>query len=366
MFITTVLFAQTDKQIQSTLDSICKASGYPGVVFSYVDELSNKHEYASGMADTLRGLPMKPTYKMHGGSTGKTIVSSIIMQLVLEGKISIEDKISQHLGSNTWYSRLANHKDITIRHLLQHSSGIVRYEFKPSFLKQLHEDPLKIWKPEELLSFVFDDQPPFEAGKGFTYSDTNYILLGMIIEKVTGKEFYEEAKRRILIPHKLTSFTPTNSDKIDMMAQGYYEEGSEYALGFKAPFLKDKIAQNNMQFEWTGGGYAYKTSDYALLLKKIYEGEIFELDKVKDDFFKYIDAQEIRGEYGLGVIKYEVPEIGVLIGHSGFFPGYNTLGFYHPKSKTSFAMQTNSTSVQQLRKFFGDYLLLVKSVVNHK
>ena len=302
----TLLFSQTNVQIQRTLDSINKASGYPGAIFSYVDKLNNKHRYASGMADTLAKTPMTPTHKMHGGSTGKTVVSSVIMQLVLEDKIGLNDKVSQYLGSNEWFPRLANHSNITIKHLLQHSSGIVRYEFKPSFLKELHKDPNKMWKPEELLSFVFDDIPPFEAGKGFTYADTNYILLGMVIEKVTGQDFYEEASRRILTPHQLTSFTPTNTNKISNMAQGYYEEGSEYALGFKSPFLKDNMAQNNMQFEWTGGGYVFENSDYALLLKKVYEGEVFELNKIKDDFFGYIDAPEVRGKYGLGFMKYEV------------------------------------------------------------
>src|SRR5690606_529053 len=114
----------------------------------------------------------------------------------------------------------------------------------------------------------------------------------------------------------LQSFTPTNTRMIPNMAQGYYDSDSEYALGFDSPFLKDGKTQNNMQWEWTGGGYAYKTHEYAQLLKLIYEGKVFDFEKVKDDFFGYINSQEIGGQYGMGVHKLTLPGVGEVIGHS--------------------------------------------------
>ena len=115
-----------------------------------------------------------------------------------------------------------------------------------------------------------------------------------------------------------------------------------------------------MQFEWTGGGYAYRNQDYARLLNAIMSGEAFSMEYLKDDYFNFIDAPEIQGSYGLGVIKYDFPGIGTLIGHSGFFPGYNTVGFYHVESEQIFTMQINSTDLPQLQQFFGDYLGLVR------
>lgn len=352
-----------DSIIQSSLDSICQKSNYPGVVFTYIDASGGVHAFASGLADKEKNVRMTPEHKLHGGSTGKTIVSAVIMQLVTEGKLNFDDKVSTYLSSYAWFPRLANADQLTIRQLLQHSSGIIRYEFKEAFLNELKKNPKKVWQPEELIAFVLDDTPPFAAGEGFTYSDTNYILLGMIIEKVTGNDFYDEAARRVLTPQKLNTITPTRINPIQNMAQGYYTEGTEYALGFKAPFLIDGIAQNNMQFEWTGGGYAYANADYARLLKKLYEGEVFDMAALKDDFFGYVDALEIRGKYGLGVIRYEFPNVGELIGHSGFFPGYNTAGFYHTASKKVFTMQINCTEMPQLQRFFGDYLKLVSEIL---
>lgn len=355
--------AQTDQAIQTALDSIREASDFPGVVFTYIDSEGSVHAFASGMADKEQQVPMTVDHKLHGGSTGKTVVSAVVMQLISEGKLALDDNVSKYLGNYNWYSRLANATDITIRQLLQHTSGIVRYEFKEEFLKDLEANPSRTWKPEELLAYVLDDEPPFEAGKGFTYADTNYILLGMIIEQLTGNTFYSEAESRVLKPLGVTSFSPTNTTTIPNMAQGYYTEGSEYALGFKAPFLVDGEAQNNMQFEWTGGGYAYKNSDYARLLKSIYEGEAFDMEALEEEFFDYADAEEIGGMYGLGVIKYEFPGLGTFIGHSGFFPGYNTAGFYHPDTKQVFTMQINSTEAPQLQRFFRNYLGLVRMIL---
>ncbi|WP_370086474.1 serine hydrolase domain-containing protein [Ekhidna sp.] len=358
-----LIFGQSDKEIQAALDSIQKSAGFPGVVFTYIDTDGNVRAFASGMADEENNIAMSTDHKLHGGSTGKTVVSAVIMQLVSEGSIALDDKVSRYLGDNIWYSRLANAAEITVRNLLQHTSGIIRYEFKEAFLNDLAVDPSKIWKPEELLSYVLDDEPPFAVGEGFTYSDTNYILLGMIIEKVTGNTFYQEAENRVLKPLNITTFSPTNNSTIPNMAQGYYTEGSDYALGFRAPFLVDGKAQNNMQFEWTGGGYAYRNSDYARLLKSLYEGEVFDMDELGDEFFSYANAPEINGQYGLGVIKYVFPGLGTFIGHSGFFPGYNTAGFYHPDSGQVFTMQINSTNEAQLQRFFGSYLGLVRMIM---
>ncbi|GAB4252439.1 MAG: serine hydrolase domain-containing protein [Ekhidna sp.] len=364
LLICSITFGQNEK-LKAKIDSICNTSGYPGLVFSFIDKDGNVNAFASGYADKENNVRMTPQHKLHGGSTGKTIVPGVLMQLIAEGKVALDDKVSKYLGANDWFDQLANSQDITVRHLMQHSSGIVRYEFKEEFLNDLKKNPNKKWKPEELLAYVLGDAPPFEAGEGFTYSDTNYILLGMIIEKVTGNTFYDEARNRIIEPLGIASFSETNKKAISNMAQGYYEEGSEYALGFKSPFLVDGKAQNNMQFEWTGGGYAYENADYARLLKALYEGEVFDMELLRDDFFGYIAAEEIGGQYGLGVIQYQFPNLGEFIGHSGFFPGYNTAGFYHPETGQAFTMQINSTQGNHLRTFFRDYLTIVGMILRN-
>lgn len=357
----TALLGQPNK-LQKTLDSLCDKSGYPGMVFSHIDSNNNVYAYASGYANLEKRELMTVNHKLHGGSTGKTIVSALIMQLVQKGEISLDDKVSQYFKKTDWYSRMANAKDITIKHLMQHTSGIVRYEMKETFLNALLAEPKKVWQPEELLAFVLDDTPPFPAGKGFTYADTNYILLGMIIEKVTKRDFYELAKERVLDPLGIDGFHPTKNP-VPYMAQGYYSEKSEYALGFKSPFLINGLPQNNMQFEWTGGGYAFRNADYAYLLKQLYEGKLFGLEQLVDEYFNYVDAPEIGCKYGLGIMRYEFPGHGEFIGHSGFFPGYYTIGLYHTETKQAFSLQINSVDLKHLQSFFPDYFTLVRQIL---
>jgi len=136
-------------------------------------------------------------------------------------KIGLYDKIEKYLRREPWFSRLPNAKDITVRQVMNHSSGLVRYEFKEQFTKDLTANPDKGWKPTELVAYLLDEKPPFEAGKGWDYSDTNYIVLGMIIEKVTGRKFYDEAYRRLLKPLTLTGTIPQDGPRLPWVVQGY-------------------------------------------------------------------------------------------------------------------------------------------------
>ena len=353
-----------DQKLTGLLDSLREKSDYPGVVFAYVDSLGKTHTITSGWANLEDSVKMTGDHLLHSGSTGKVIVSAVTMQLVSEGILDLDEMVKTYIGDYDWYDRIPNANAITLRHLLQHTSGMERYEFKEAFIEDLHKNPDRVWTPSDLVYFVLDNEPLFSAGSSFAYADTNYILMGMIIEKVTGQQFYDLAHQRVLQPLGLGSFTPTNTRQIPNMSQGYYDPDSEYALGFKSPFLKDGETQNNMQWEWTGGGYAYKTREYAELLKLVYEGHAFDMEAVGDDFFDFVPSAEIGGEYGLGIHKLTFPNLGEFIGHGGFFPGYNTLGLYHPESGMSFAMQINITNLPQLRAFFGDYLIMVGTVMD--
>lgn len=87
--------------------------------------------------------------------------------MVKEGKIGLDDKIEKYLGSEPWFSRLPNATSITVRQLMNHTSGLVRYEFKDQFTKDLTANPEKTWKPAELVSYLLGEKAPFEAGKGW-------------------------------------------------------------------------------------------------------------------------------------------------------------------------------------------------------
>ncbi|MCA6074754.1 serine hydrolase domain-containing protein [Fulvivirga sedimenti] len=365
LFLVFPLFCHAqDKAIQAEVDSIIAQGKYPGIVFSVAYPNGEATSFTAGWADVESGTPMTPGNRLLSGSTGKTFVAAVLMQLIEENKLQLEDRASKWLGDEEWYSRLPNSEELTIMNLLRHQSGMERYEFKPEFSEEVLKNPDRVWKPAELIAYVLDDAPLFSAGEGFAYSDTNYILLGMIIEEIEGEEYYTVLKDRLLKPLDLTGILPTNTRKIEKLAQGYMDK--ESPLGFNDHLLEDGISRYNLQFEWTGGGLAFETRDYARWLKLLFEGNAFDMEKMGETYFQDIPSPEIGGSYGMGYQKLVIPEVGEAYGHSGFFPGYYTIGVYLPEYSIAVAMQVNTTEMAKLRSFFRDFVKLTRIVISNQ
>lgn len=343
------------QKLQSNLDEWHKAGKFAGATLGVCLADGNCFSLATGFSDLESKTPMKSSDIMAAGSVGKTFALAVAMQLVKEGKINLDDKVEKYLGREKWFSRLPNSHEITVRQLMNHTSGLVRYEFKEQFTKDLTSNPDKVWRPEELVSYLLDEKAPFEAGKGWDYSDTNYIVLGMIIEKVTGKRFYDEARSRVLKPLKLQNTFPQDRRELKGLIPGY--------AGEKNPFGgKDKVIENgkfiiNPQFEWTGGGWITNTEELARWAKMMYEGKAFDaslLPQVLDGVSAPMLGRETK--YGLGVI-IRPTRAGLTYGHSGFFPGYMTDMMYFPEYKISVAVQVNSSIPQNIGKSLGRVLV---------
>jgi D-alanyl-D-alanine carboxypeptidase len=348
--------------IQLKLDEWHKAGNFPGATLGVVLANGESFGLAVGFSDRDKKTPMKPTDRMLAGSVGKTFAAATALQLIKEGKIGLDDKIEKYLGGEPWFSRLPNAKDITVRQLMNHTSGLVRYEFKDQFTKDLTANPEKTWKPAELVSYLLDEKPPFEAGKGWDYSDTNYIVLGIIIEKVTGRKFYDEANRRLLKPLKLTETIPQDGPKLKGVVQGY--AGPNNPFGGKDAMINEGKFVINPQFEWTGGGYASTAHDLARWARMIYQGKVFSPDllpQVLDGVPAPMLGRETK--YGLGVIIRKT-SAGTAYGHSGFFPGYMTDMMYFPDQKVAVAVQVNTSVGRSLGKPLSRVLVEVMEVIS--
>jgi D-alanyl-D-alanine carboxypeptidase len=330
-------------RLQAALDSLQPVSRSPGLSAGFVLGDGTSFGLTSGLADTALGTPLKPSDRLLQGSVGKTYVAAVALQLVHEGKIRLDEKVATYLGREPWYARLSNGQDITVRQIMSHTSGVVRYEFKPEFTRDLTASPDKVWKPEELIAYLLDTPAPFAAGQGWEYSDSNYILLGMIIEKVTGNRYYAEMQRRLLVPLGLGNTVPSDSRTVPGLAQGYAGRNNPFG-GADAMISNGRFAINP-QFEWTGGGIASTSEDLARWAKAVYEGRAFDqslmaaaLDGVPSRLGRDV-------KYGLGVIIRPTP-LGTTYGHSGFFPGYLTEVMYFPDLKAAIAVQTNSSTAR--------------------
>jgi D-alanyl-D-alanine carboxypeptidase len=331
------------REVQGKLDEWHKTGKFPGATLGVAMPDGKSYGFAVGHSDREAMVAMKPSDRMLGGSTGKTFAAATALQLVAEGKIGLNDKVSKYLGKETWFSRLPNAADVTVRQLMNHTSGLVRYEFKEQFTKDLTANPDRIWRPEQLLAYLLDEKAPFAAGAGWEYSDTNYIVLGMIIERVTGKRFYDEATRRFVKPYKLVNTFPQNSRSLAGLVQGYAGENNPFG-GTDRMITNGKFAINP-QFEWTGGGWVTNSEDLARWAKLMYEGNAFDV-KMVGPMLDGVPAKLGKGvKYGLGVIIRPTPA-GITYGHSGFFPGYLTDFMYFPDRKIAIAVQVNSSAPQ--------------------
>jgi D-alanyl-D-alanine carboxypeptidase len=336
------------QKLQTKLDDWHKNADFAGATIGVTMPNGDSFGLATGYSDRIKKTPMKSDDFMLAGSVGKTYVSAVALQLIEKRKINLDDKAEKYLGDEKWFVRLPNARDITIRQLMSHTSGLVRYEFNDKFIKDMLADVDRAWKPRELVAYLLDTKPPFEAGKGWEYSDTNYIVLGIIIEKVTGKTYYSLAQKNVLKPLKLKHTKPQISREIKGLIQGY--AGKNNPFGGEDEVIKNGKFIFNPQWEWTGGGMVTTSEDLARWAKAKYESRVFSKEMLAE-MLKGVDSPQLGpgAKYGLGVIIRPTP-LGITYGHSGFFPGYFTDMMYFPEHEIAVAIQINSSVPKDIRK----------------
>jgi D-alanyl-D-alanine carboxypeptidase len=326
--------------LQKKLDSLRVSQRIPGLTLGVTLPDGATFALASGESDTSRHVAMRPTDRMLQGSVGKTYVAAVAMQLVHEGKLKLDEKVSTYLGKEPWFNRLPNAADITVRQLMNHTSGLVRYEFNPKFMTDLRANPMREWTHVEQLSYLFDSKAEFAAGQGWDYSDTNYIVLGMIIERLTGNTYYAELRRRFFEPLKLTNTIPSDRNDLPGVVNGYAGPKNELG-GYDASIVNGKFAVNP-KFEWTGGGIASTADDLSRWAWLLYQGRAFDPSMLPLMLTGVPSRLGANVQYGLGVMMHAGPH-GDMLGHSGFFPGYATEVRFYSAHKIAVAIQANVT-----------------------
>jgi len=326
---------------QPVLDAIVER-GVPGISVGLILPDGGELALTAGFAFKETEQKLTAADRLLLGSVGKTYVTAAIHHLVAAGKLSLDDYAADYLGEEEWFLEVPNATEITIRQLLRHQTGIPRYVFKTEFWESVLGEPDRTWEPAELLAYVLGDAPLFPAGEGWAYSDTNYIVLGMILERVAEQPFYDYVEEHLLKPHGLKDTVPSNSRKIPGLVQGYAVGPGSRGLGVPERMLVDGLFVFNPQFEWTGGGYACTPLDLARWAAILYTGEAFDAPYL-ETMLETVPAGQLGPgrEYGLGVIVTPT-DLGPLQGHDGFMPGYETAMGYLPEVGIAAAVQVNS------------------------
>ena len=332
-----------EESFQKEVQQIVSERGLPGMTAAYGLEDGTVRVFAVGSADREERIPMRPNSRMLAASIGKTFTAATALALSAEGVLDLDAPIRQYIGDEKWLSRLPNGDTITTRHLLTHSSGIADHVksagFAREFLKQIRGERPPI-TPRELVSFVLDMPAHCKPGNGFYYSDTGYIIAGLIVEKAGGNDLYAQIRSRFLIPLGLSLTTPSDRKHLPGLASGYLSPDNVFGLPEKTTYRPEEMVWNP-RVEWAGGGFVSNPRDLVLWTKALYEGRAIPGN------YREALLQGVRVgpsvRYGLATVITENPGgTYASFGHKGWIPGYCSSIRYYTRHKAAVAFQINS------------------------
>ncbi|PDZ09838.1 D-alanyl-D-alanine carboxypeptidase [Bacillus pseudomycoides] len=306
--------------------------GFPGIL-AKTSEGGKTWSYAAGIADLRTKKPMKTDFRFRIGSVTKTFTATVVLQLAGENRLNLDDYIEKWLPGVIQGNGYDGNQ-ITIRQILNHTSGIAEY------LRSKDADMMntkKTYTAEELVKIGLSLPPDFAPGKGWSYSNTGYVLLGILIEKVTGNSYAEEIENRIIEPLELSNtFLPGNSSVIP---------GTNHARGYVQPDgaseLKD-VTYYNPSIASSAGDMISTADDLNKFFSYLLSGKLLKEQQLKQMLTTVpTGSAEISG-YGLGIYETKLPNGVSIWGHTGSIPGFVTLVGGTLGGKHTLAVNLNS------------------------
>jgi D-alanyl-D-alanine carboxypeptidase len=247
----------------------------------------------------------------------KSFVATLVLQLVGEGRLRLDDNLERWLPG-----LVPNGDDITVRQLLQHTSGLYNYT------DDLPEPPRR-FRPRELVAIATGHKPLFAPGTKFSYSNTNYILAGLVVERVTGQRLAAQLQQRILQPLGLgdTELPTTQRALADPHIRGYAPPNENWRVSDGPGGLVD-VTEMDTSWAWAAGAMVSTTADLARVYQALLGGQLLTPELLKQMRTTVDASQPGRGmRYGLG-LEVLRPGCGVeLWGHGGSLEGYGTTAF---------------------------------------
>lgn len=295
--------------LQQALDAVV-AAGAPGAIV-LVRDGDRTIRLASGYGNLARRTPMRTSDRFRVGSETKMFVSTVVLQLVGDRKLALVDTVEQWLPG-----LVPNGGSITVRQLLNHTSGLFDYAEDKTFIRQV-DSPRKRWTPRQLVELATAQRPLFAPGTRHSYSNTGYILLGLIVEKATGNSLETELQKRIFAPLRLnaTSF-PATPRIAGRYAHGYTR--------YRKPRVTD-ISVFSPSILGAAGAIVSNAGDLARFHRALFRGRLLRPDLLKA-MKTTVAVPQSRGRqaYGLGLIMTRYGPCGVFWGHGGGTIGYET------------------------------------------
>lgn len=317
--------------LQALLDEHVVFSAEPGITLALFDAQGRYWEGAAGVADIKKSVPMESDTGFRVGSNTKPFIATLVLMEVEKGTIDLDAPLSDYLeGYDKW-------KDITIRELVGMQSGIADFLTVPELMLAVISDPTKEVTHEYILDFVKDRELLYPPSGGANYSNTNYLLLGMILEKVTGVAVEQLLQEEILAPLGLKdTFLDLTGAENPKVSHGYMDLNLVGMIFGVPPAVLAFIPQDNIvggtvidssylfhpSLTWTAGALVSTAHDMAVFMKALLGGEILSAETVES--MEQTKELNILGEavqYGLG-LQVRKTDFGDAYGHGGLNFGY--------------------------------------------
>jgi D-alanyl-D-alanine carboxypeptidase len=313
-------------RLHAQMRALVKA-GVPGVVV-HVRRGPNVVELAVGQADPAEPRPMTTDDRFKVGSITKTFVATAVLQLVAEGKVRLDDTVAH------WLPALVPNGDrIPVRELLMHTSGLFDYLDDPRpFAPYLTLDFRHFWTPRQLVRIAVSHPPLFAPGAGFSYSNTGYILLGLIAERAGGERLAVQLRRRIFAPlHLSTTRLPASQGLGQPRARGFFRVDGG---------LEDVTAISQSVFG-AAGGLVSTSRDVGRFYRGLVTGRLLPPGLLWAMTDTVPRAPGLA--YGLGIFRIPTP-CGPALGHDGSLPGYTSLALTGRHGRRQAVVLVNSNT----------------------
>lgn len=312
--------AATRKAMEAALNE-----NAPGVTAQARDE-HGPWNAAAGIGDLERQKPRGAHDRYRVGSITKTFVSTVVLQLVAEGELHLDDKVGRWLPGVVEGNGHDGDR-ITVRRLLNHTSGIYDVLTDPGYQEKMFTEKFlahryDTWTPEQQVAIAMRHEPDFDPGEGWNYSNTNYLLAGMIIKKVTGESYADEIKRRIIKPLGLdaTSVPKTNPSMPEPSSRAYMKLSKDPDATFH------DVTELNPSMAGSSGGMISDAADLNRFYTALLRGKLLpkkQLAEMKKTVVR--DPDKPNDGYGLGLVSRETSCGTVVWGNGGDIQGSTSM-----------------------------------------
>lgn len=334
---------QLSDDLIADLNAALDATRAPEVPGAAVAILSPDGDWfgASGVSDLANNTPLQPDDRFEAGSLTKTFIATAILQLVEADQLSLEDRLTDWLPAAVT-DRVPNAGEITVQQILQHTSGIADY--LDGLAAQATTNPalfLQDWQPPQLLGLIDGVEPFFEPGESWQYSNTNYLLAGLIIEAVTGNSYASELRTRILDPLNLQDTFIAGEESIPGgYIKGYWDFDGNGGL--------DDLSITNLSWAESAGSLISNTQDLATFFDALLKDRTLLQPETLAQMLDTIPVDSPNYDsYGLGIGTLESPN-RFWYAHRGQTLGFRSNLWYSPAEDITYVELTNGRSDDNL------------------